>query len=199
MSKIIVFEGVDYSGKSSIIKAIKNKLEDQNKTALIISEPGTTPMGKEIRELLKSDIPRSKETELFLQEAARRDIHDLSIWKNKDKYDYLLLDRYTYSTIAYQVAGNGNNYQKAKILNSLATDNLIPDLAILITAETDYLRSNDQIDKYDQHFINHDEFSDRVKNSYLGMVAKGELVQVINPSDNQAIAVDACLNLILDL
>lgn len=199
MSKIIAFEGVDYSGKSSIINAIKNKLENNGKTVLVISEPGTTPMGKEIRKILKSNIPRSKETELFLQEAARRDIHDMSIWKNKDKYDYLLLDRYIYSTIAYQVAGNGNSYQKAKILNSLATDNLMPDLAILITAEKDYLRSSDQIDKYDQHFINHDEFSDRVKNSYLGMVAKGELIQVINPSNNQSIAVDKCLNLIFDL
>lgn len=201
-AKFIVFEGIDGSGKSTVLDQVAEKLKANGKTVLINREPGTTAMGLAVRQLLKSGTKRSRETELFLQEASRRDIFDTRIKPNLDKYDYIINDRYIYSTIAYQGAGRGNPINVVNELNFLATDNLVPDLAILIdtnlitAAQRQRFRQQTR-DDFDRHFDQIDDFSKRVYHSYQGMVATGELTRVVNNDLDQTVA--QCLKLIDNL
>lgn len=201
-AKFIVFEGIDGSGKSTVLDQVAEKLKANGKTVLINREPGTTAMGLAVRQLLKSGTKRSRETELFLQEASRRDIFDTRIKPNLDKYDYIMNDRYIYSTIAYQGAGRGNPINVVNDLNFLATDNLVPDLAILIdtnlitAAQRQRFRQQTR-DDFDRHFDQIDDFSKRVYHSYQGMVATGELTRVVNNDLDQTVA--QCLKLINNL
>lgn len=201
-AKFIVFEGIDGSGKSTVLDQVAKELKANGKTVLINREPGTTAMGLAVRQLLKSGTKRSRETELFLQEASRRDIFDTRIKPNLDKYDYIINDRYIYSTIAYQGAGRGNPINVVNELNFLATDNLVPDLAILIdtdlatAAQRQRFRQQTR-DDFDRHFDQIDDFSKRVYHSYQGMVATGELTRVVNNDLDQTVA--QCLKLINNL
>ena len=55
MGKLITFEGLDGSGKTSVLEGVQKKLEEAGKTVLVLREPGSTKLGEEIRTLVKSD------------------------------------------------------------------------------------------------------------------------------------------------
>lgn len=164
---LITFEGIDGSGKSTLARLTQERLEKQGKSVLRLREPGSTKLGNSIREILKSDTPRSLISELFLFLSSRADLVENTIIPNIDKYDYILLDRYIDSTIAYQGFGNQINKDTINILNEIATSGIKPDKTFLIQTSFENSRyrikdRNDNKDKFDLDI----EFAQRVIKGY---------------------------------
>lgn len=192
-AKFIAFEGIDGSGKSTIIDDVKDELMRRGFSVLINREPGTTEMGDKLRALLKSDVPRSKRTELFIQEACRVDIVDRRILPNLHKYDYILNDRYIDSTVAYQGAGNGNDQGLINELNILATRDIKPDLTFFIDTDFEIARARVLKRKGVKDDFDKDrEYAKRVYNAYQRLCNRSDII-TINNNDNIEFATKAII------
>jgi dTMP kinase len=130
----IVLEGVNGAGKTTVKKHIITELNIKNIPHVATFEPGDTPTGKKIREILlgtERDI-KSSTCELLLFAADRAEHVQNLIHPALQENKLVICDRYKYSTLAFQ--GYGRNLDKDIInrLNEIATDNLVPDFIILL-------------------------------------------------------------------
>ena len=170
MGKIISFEGVDGVGKTTVINTLKEELIKQDKSVLVIQEPGTTEFGQEIRELIKKPTNRSQLADVLLFIAARADMVQKVLKPASKIYDYILIDRYIDSTIAYQGYGNGNDISLLDYLNRAVINNILPNKTILLTipldvAEDRRKKRGEASDKYEDA-----EFLKRVEEGYEKLV-----------------------------
>lgn len=102
MKKLFIFEGPDFSGKTTQIKLLEEKLIALGKKVKVTREPGGTPIGEAIREmLLKRDVNISKETEAYLFAASRR-AHNELIAKWIEEGYIVLCDRHLLSSLVFQ-------------------------------------------------------------------------------------------------
>lgn len=96
---LVVFEGMDGAGKSSLSSFLYEKLLEEAFPAVLYREPGGTPMGEYIRDGLKSSLPREDMTDFLLMNASRLELmRKIGDAKNK----IIILDRYYYSSMVYQ-------------------------------------------------------------------------------------------------
>ena len=164
-ARLITFEGIDGSGKTSVIDGVKGQLESKGFKVLVLREPGTTKLGEHIRELIKSDMPRHQTTDLFLFIAARNDMVQQVIIPSLKIYDYILLDRYTDSTLAYQGYGLGYDINVIRTLQLAITKGAPIDKTIYLDVDIETAKarraSRVSSDKYEM-----DEFLTRVKHGY---------------------------------
>ncbi len=130
----LVFEGLDGSGKSSLMGQLQTHLEKLNTKFIKTREPGGTVAGDQIRQLIlsKSEHAPTARTELLLYEASRAQHVDLVIRPALAKKEWVLCDRFSASSIAFQAGGRQISLQHVEWLNQFATDNLNPDLYILL-------------------------------------------------------------------
>ncbi|MCI5071680.1 dTMP kinase [bacterium] len=133
----IVFEGIEGVGKSTQVKLLHDFLESQGKTVVSTREPGGTPQADEIRKCIVRSSKGSllPLTELFLIEAARKEHVEKVLKPQLQLADYILCDRYIYSSLAYQGYAGGLDLNTIGMLNQLATDNVLPDQVILLDTE----------------------------------------------------------------
>ena len=132
MSKkpIIVFEGVDFSGKSTQIKIVADFLKKKKIPFVKLREPGGSINSEKIRKLLMNKASKfNKKTDLLLYLASRSENIQNIIKKNNKKI--ILIDRFTDSTVAYQHYGMGINLNIIKIINNFVTDKIKPRLTFL--------------------------------------------------------------------
>jgi dTMP kinase len=130
----ITLEGPDGSGKTSQLPALKKFLEDAGYTVLVTREPGGTPVGDQIREILMnlnnvSIIPR---TEILLFLAARAQHVEEIIRPALAEGKIVLCDRFGDSTLAYQGFGHKTDLDTLKTLLNFSTGGLKPDLTLLV-------------------------------------------------------------------
>lgn len=133
----LVFEGLDGSGKSTLIRGLEKHLQGLGLKSLVTREPGGTSLGEEIREMLirvkgETPVPRA---ELLLYEAGRAQHVEQVIRPKIHQGYWVLCDRFTYSTLAFQVGGRGLDGQAVGWLNEFATDGLHPEMVVLIDIE----------------------------------------------------------------
>ncbi len=132
----LVFEGLDGSGKSTLIKGLSERLARQNISVTRTREPGGTPLGEKIRNILlensKPEDTPTPWTELLLYEACRRQNVEQVIQPALQKGDWVLCDRYWASTSAFQAGARGLDEQKVSQLNQWAVGGLNPDLWIYL-------------------------------------------------------------------
>ncbi len=125
-NKLIVIEGLDGAGKSTAAQLIHNYLEQQGVEAtdiVYLREPGATKLGEKLRTILKD--PESDITpfgEIMLLFASRAQLIKEAILPAIQNNKWIILDRYFYSTLAYQ--GGGRGYDKSLIKQLI--NNLIP-------------------------------------------------------------------------
>ena len=130
--KFIVFEGVEGSGKTTQIQQTADWLQNccGDRSTIVTREPGGTKLGRQIRQLLLDD-PESlvnNRTELLLYGADRAQHVESVIRPHLDRGDFVLCDRFTDSTIAYQGYGRGFDRDRIDMVNQIATDGLQSDL-----------------------------------------------------------------------
>lgn len=171
----IVFEGLDGSGKSSLMAALEKELLVKSFPVYRTREPGGTKLGDEMRGLIlrpdgEAPTPR---TELLLYEASRAQHVDQVIRPRLANKEWVLCDRFAASSIAFQAGGREISQQWVEKLNEFATDGLEPDLTILLdlsVEESRRRRNQRQIqggDKEDRIESETDTFHQRVRKSFL--------------------------------
>lgn len=130
-NKFITIEGVDGAGKSSIISSIKNYLEGIGEQVVLTREPGGTSLGDTLRNiLLNSKMDLMAET-LLMFTARAQHIHEIILPAlREDKW--VICDRFTDSTLAYQSAGKGLAESKVKMLRNLVQDDLTPGMTFML-------------------------------------------------------------------
>jgi len=134
VSSFITFEGIEGSGKSTQIRRLLEWLRERRVETRMTREPGGTVMGEKVRGILldptmKGLIPRA---ELLLYAAARVQHIEEVIQPAIGEGKVVLCDRFTDATVAYQGYGRGIPLGEIKVINSLVTVDLKPDLTILL-------------------------------------------------------------------
>jgi dTMP kinase len=131
--KFITFEGTEGAGKSTLIREVAARLSKQVGTSgvVITREPGGVPVAERIRETLLEE-EMDPWTELFLYEAARAEHLAKVVLPALKSGKFVLCDRFTDSTLAYQAHARGLPWKQVAELNRIATQGLKPDLTVLL-------------------------------------------------------------------
>ena len=132
--RFITVEGGEGAGKSTCIDRIRRHLERAGKQLVVTREPGGTPLAETIRDLLlgQHDGGMANDTELLLVFAARADHIARVIRPALDRGDWVLSDRFTDATYAYQGGGRGLSDERIAKLERFVQDDLLPDLTLLL-------------------------------------------------------------------
>ena len=132
--RFITVEGVEGAGKSSNLEFIKQLLEAAGKEVLFTREPGGTPLGEEVRNLLLGHrhTGMADDTELLLMFAARAENLEQKIRPALDAGIWVLCDRFTDASYAYQGGGRGIDMQRIRTLEEWTQGELRPDLTVLL-------------------------------------------------------------------
>jgi dTMP kinase len=168
----ITFEGVEGAGKTTNIDYIAEKIKASGQEILLTREPGGTTLGEAIRELLISkQLPEMHhDTELLLMFAARAEHVQKVIIPALNEGKWVLCDRFTDASYAYQGAGRGIDTNKIQQLESLVQGDLRPDMTFLFDLEAEIglsrAQSRGETDRFEQQHI---DFFNRVRNQYLAM------------------------------
>lgn len=134
----IVFEGLDGSGKSTLMKSFKSSLSQKGQDYLEVFDPGCTSIGDKVREIIlsKRDKP-SSEAELLLYQASRAELVEKKIKPALKALRWVVSDRFYQSTLAFQGYGRGLNISKINWLSEFATSGLSPDLVVWVNTPVD--------------------------------------------------------------
>ena len=131
--RLIVFEGAEGAGKTTQIRILAERLATAGVPSIAVREPGGTPVGDEIREILlhpEQDITAPTEALLFM--ASRAELIAREILPSLAGGKVVLVDRFFLSTYAYQIVGRGLPEAEVRAANRLATAGLVPDLTLLL-------------------------------------------------------------------
>ena len=187
MSKkpLIIFEGVEGSGKSTHIKEISKYLKKKKHSFIKIREPGGSYNSEKIRKLiLNKKNKHDKLTDLLLFFAARNE-NIVSIIKKNYKKKIILIDRFLYSTMAYQHYGMNINLKFINYINNHLLKNIKIDFIFLhkINVHEIKKRINKRkyINRYDKFNI---KFYSKVQKGYLKLLKNKKNKLIVNSSKN---------------
>ncbi|MCU7796162.1 MAG: dTMP kinase [Candidatus Thiodiazotropha sp. (ex Myrtea spinifera)] len=184
--RFITVEGGEGAGKSSNLAFVQSLLEAAGKKVLFTREPGGTPLGESIRELLlgHKHTGMADETELLLMFAARAEHLHRKILPALESGTWVLCDRFTDASYAYQGAGRGIARNRIAILESYVQGDLRPDLTLLLDlpVKTGLERAGNRSapDRFEKEAM---DFFEKVRQGYLNIAAdEPERVRIIDAS-----------------
>lgn len=166
----ITFEGTEGVGKSTQLATAATSLRAAGINVLVTREPGGTPMAEAIRELLLAprDEPVHGLTELLLMFAARAQHLHTCILPALGAGQWVLCDRFTDATYAYQGGGRGTSTERIELLETLVQGELRPDHVVLLDAPVETgmarARKRGELDRFEQEAV---EFFARIRATYL--------------------------------
>jgi dTMP kinase len=166
--KLIVFEGPEGAGKTTQIRLIAERLAVAGIPVIAVREPGGTPVGDAIREIvLESEHHMNGAAEALLFMASRAELIAREVVPALARGDVVLLDRFFLSTYAYQIVGRGLPEEEVRAANRLATGGLVPDLTLLLDVPPgEGLGRADARGKRDRMERSGDDFHNRVGNAF---------------------------------
>ena len=137
MSLFVTVEGIEGSGKSTLVRSLSAALRRAGHDVLVTHEPGDTPLGQSIREILLEATadPPTPMTELLLYLADRNQHVERVIRPALAEQTLVLCDRFSDSTIAYQGHGRGLDLEMVGMLDRHARDALDPDLTLVLDCD----------------------------------------------------------------
>ena len=203
MSKkpVIVFEGIEGSGKSYHLSSVYNYLKKKNIDHIKIREPGGSLNAEKIRKLILNNKSNfNKNTDLLLYLAARSE--NIHLFKKFFKKKIILIDRFVDSTIAYQHYGLGVDLKLINTINNHLLKSIKIDFTFLNTVNENNmikrLRLRKSLNRYDKFNNN---FYDKVQKGFLKLAKKNsKKYQIINSNldikDNQSLVIKKINNLI---
>ena len=165
--KFISFEGIDGAGKSTHISFVADYLSAQGKDVVSSREPGGTPLGEKLRDLLLHE-KMHLETEALLMFASRREHIAQVIEPALARGQWVLSDRFTDASFAYQGGGRGLDLAKMDVLENWVHPQLQPDLTLLFDVPLEVARlrldASRTLDKFERE---HADFFNACRNEYL--------------------------------
>jgi len=184
--QFITLEGVEGAGKSTQLSYIKSYLRQAGKPLVVTREPGGTPLGEEIRQILLQ--PRTggmaDKTELLLMFASRAEHLAEKILPALENGEWVLCDRFTDATYAYQGGGRGLDKSLILDLENLIQGQHRPDMTIFldlpVEAGLERARQRGELDRFETEDI---VFFERVRQAYLDRATQlPEIYHVIDAS-----------------
>lgn len=171
-ARFITFEGVDGAGKSTGLEWFAHALRERGVDLLVTREPGGTPLGEKLRELVLHESMHA-ETEAMLMFASRREHVEQVIRPALQRGTWVISDRFSDASFAYQGGGRGVPVSKLEQLEQWTHGDLQPDLTLLFDIPIEVARArlsnNASLDKFERE---QGEFFDKVRQAYLARVAK---------------------------
>ena len=168
--RFITVEGIEGAGKSTQVAAIRDILATRNIKAVTTREPGGTPLSEAVRELLLNPDNRgmATDTELLLVFAARAEHLQRVVLPALDAGHWVVCDRFTDATFAYQGGGRGADARRIEILEDWVQDSLRPDLTLLLDLPValgfERVESRGRRDRFERE---NRAFFERIRNTYL--------------------------------
>lgn len=138
-AKFISFEGIDGCGKSTLMEQLSNWLSTAGVPCIRTREPGGTPIGERIREILldPASAEMSGRAEVLLYSASRAQLIDQVIIPAMKEGSWVLTDRFVDATFAYQGFGRGFDLERLRLIQEWTTKDLWPDKTILLDCDLD--------------------------------------------------------------
>ncbi|MCX7897237.1 MAG: dTMP kinase [Rhodocyclaceae bacterium] len=166
--KFITLEGLDGAGKSTHLRWLVDFLRRRGHEVVEAREPGGTPVGEALRQILLHQ-PMHAETEALLMFAARREHLARVILPALEQGAWVVCDRFTDASFAYQGGGRGIPFAKLRILEAWVHAELQPDLTLLFDVPESVAQERLQtegrmLDRFEQERI---DFHRRVRQAYL--------------------------------
>jgi len=187
-SYFISFEGIDGSGKSTQAKLLIERLNSNSIETCFVREPGGTKISEEIRNILLDDRAEeiSSRTEALLMCASRAQLTKNIITPELKSGKWVIADRYSDSTLAYQGGGRGIDLDWLVRLNNFATFGIEPDVTFYIDINPNIglqRRKNISADRIESAGL---EFQNEIRNKYL---------EIIDNFSNRCVLVDGKLSI----
>lgn len=167
----LAFEGLDGSGKSTLIHGLKSEFEKQGLAYVITREPGGSSLGTEIRHMLQrneGEAPVSRAEALLFQADRAQHVEKL-IKPALAQKKWVLSDRFAASSLAFQAAGRDIKVEEIEWLNKFSTGGLQPDLYILLdlSVEESLKRMSGRAQEADRFEREGKDFHQKVREAYL--------------------------------
>jgi dTMP kinase len=165
--RLITLEGIDGAGKSTHLPWLKERLEREGRSVWATREPGGTNIGEKLRELLlhESMTPLG---EALLMFAVRREHCEHEIWPRLERGIWVVCDRFTDATYAYQGGGHGLSLETLAALERVVLGDFRPDLTFVfdvpVSVARERLAKGRTLDKFERE---QSEFFNRVRDIYL--------------------------------
>jgi dTMP kinase len=165
--RLITLEGIDGAGKSTHLPWVKEWLERDGRHVWATREPGGTPFGERLRELLLHET-MSHLGEALLMFAARREHCEREIWPRLERGTWIVCDRFTDATYAYQGGGHALGLETIGTLERVVLGDFRPDLTLVfdvpVAVARERLAKGRTLDKFERE---ESEFFTRVREVYL--------------------------------
>ena len=198
----ITIEGVEGVGKSTNINTIKGYLTQKKIDFIITREPGGTLLAEKIRNLLlevNNDEKLSELSELLLIFASRAQHLEKLIKPALTKGKWVICDRFTDATYAYQGEGRGLDWGKISQLEELVQEHLRPDLTIILDLDPrlglERAKGRGELDRFEQEKM---EFFTKVRTAYLKIAAADPERCIVIDASSELAEVSALLLNALD-
>ena len=179
--KIIVFEGIDCSGKSTLIKHVENFFINKKVPYIKLREPGGSKNSEKIRKLMMNKKANfNKKTDLLLYLASRSENIEKLLQK-RQKIKIVLLDRFIDSTIAYQHYAMGIDIRVIKYLNKFVIDKVKPDFTFLNIVNkknlAERIKKRVKFNRYDMFNF---KFYNKAQKGFLSLAKNKNKYMIIN-------------------
>ncbi len=172
--RFYVIDGPDGSGKTTQAARLATELKAKRATVAVLREPGGTAAGEAIRDLLLDpDTDVTSLAEMLLYQAARAQLVEAVIRPALEAGQVVILDRYWYSTAAYQGSGLGLSEEDIRRVSTIATDGLEPDHVFILDVdpETAFGRLDGRRDRIEGRPL---EYHRRVRDGFLAVARQLE-------------------------
>ena len=198
MGKFITFEGIDGAGKSTHIAFVSDYIRAHGVELVSSREPGGTPLGEKLRDLVLHET-MDLETEALLMFASRREHIAQVIAPALARGAWVISDRFTDASFAYQGGGRGMSVAKLEALEQWVHPDLQPDLTLLFDVPLEVARARldatRQLDKFEQEKA---DFFAATRNEYLRRAAQFPQRFRVIDSTRSILDIQSQLALILD-
>ncbi|HZD22771.1 MAG TPA: dTMP kinase [Acidimicrobiia bacterium] len=178
VSKYVVVEGVDGSGKTTIATALVAALDRRGTPAILVREPGGTPVGEVVRTLLLDSENLDDWAEVFLFAAQRAELAREVIQPALDAGTWVVSDRSYYSSIAYQGRARELGEDRVRMINETGLDGVLPDHVFVLDVDPSVaLDRQDTPDRIGKEGIG---FQTAVQDAYLDLAKNEEKVVMLD-------------------
>ncbi len=182
--KFITLEGTEGVGKTTNLELIRDEVAGAGHSVVTTREPGGTPLAEEIRELLLAvrEEPVSETTELLLMFAARAQHVATVIRPALEAGQWVVCDRFTDATYAYQGGGRGLDAEVIHTLENIVQCGLQPDLTIFLDVSVETAARRIAERNHDRFEREQVAFFERVRTAYLERAANHPRIRVVDAS-----------------